>query len=503
MLHVTIIARNTSFLVIPRTSVLTGILETMINKTTTYKMEFNPRSKKYYRVLDKKYFTILGKGKSYIFSIGMLRDFILLLKINGFTKDNIELKYDKEYQHKPLNLKRNPTLKERDYQFKYIDEVTKENAQNILLIDLDTGYGKGTISIISMIKLNMMVGILVLPKYIKKWVLELKKLTNITNKDIFIVQGSDSLKEVMTTKDKYKVIIFSMRTMYNYITQYEEEDNFDYPVEPLDLAQHLGIGMLLNDETHQEFHALFKFSLYFNAKRLLGLSATLLTNRNDLDNMYKILFPNNKRINNLVEYKKFINIFAVEYDLQSLRGIRFKTAQGYNHNLFEQSILKNNVLLKSYYDMVLHYVELDYIARRKKGEKLLIFAASVRFCTIVSNWLSRRFPNLEVNRYVEDDPYENVINSDITVSTVLSAGTAFDIPGLITVIHTVSMTSPQANIQAAGRLREIKGSDTNFIYLYTRKIPNQYKMHHDRKKWVSFKAKTWTDLKYNKVVKVI
>jgi hypothetical protein len=88
--------------------------------------------------------------------------------------------------------------------------------------------------------------------------------------------------------------------------------------------------------------------------------------------------------------------------------------------------------------------------------------------------------DLKVCRYVEDDPYSNIGESDIIVSTILSLGTAIDIKGLITVINTVSIKSRQANIQVLGRLREKKGKQMQYWYLYSNSIVKHIEYHRYR-----------------------
>lgn len=71
---------------------------------------------------------------------------------------------------------------------------------------------------------------------------------------------------------------------------------------------------------------------------------------------------------------------------------------------------------------------------------------------------------------------------DIRVSTVLSAGTGIDIKNLRVCILTQALSSIKANIQAFGRLRELKGDTrgTQFYYLNCRNIP-QHLIYHDKK----------------------
>lgn len=503
MVRVSIVIRTTHFVVNIHDQHLNHVIKTVCSNLVTYNFVYDKYKRKMLKQKDKSFYTHVQHTNEYRFSIEILRDFMLTLGSNQVKREEIKVTQDRNYDISSLNLRFNKTkYKLRDYQKKYSKLLISQNSSNIQLVDLRTGYGKTLISMDAIVKLNYRLGILILPKYIDKWISDVKDITDVEDEDIFVVQGGDSLVELMEEEDHtYKIIIFSMRTIANYIKQYEDTV-FTYPVKPGDLMQHLGIGTLLNDETHQEHHALFKASLYFEVRKLIGLSATLVSNQKETDNMYRVLFPDKKRLSNLIEYEKFINVKAINYKLEHTRGIHYQRQQGYNHNLYEQSIMRNNILLRDYIEMILYYTAESYISRCKKGEKLLIFMASVRMCTIVRNYIANKYEDLDVRRYVEDDPYENLMEADICVTTVLSAGTAVDIPGLISVIQTISISSLQANLQAVGRLRKLKDTEVWYYYVYTRDIGKQYKMHKDRRQAIQHTVKEYQNAEYHKTLKV-
>lgn len=349
--------------------------------------------------------------------------------------------------------------------------------------------------------INKRTAILVIPKYIEKWMDDVIKYTDIDKEDIYVVQGGESLMNLMLEEDiSYKFIIFSMRTVSNYITDYEE-GKMPYPIQPPDLMDHLGIGVLLNDEMHQHFHALTKAMLYFDVEQAIGLSATLVSNRKEIDKIYSLIVPYENRISNIIKPDKFRHVRSIKYTLEMNRRIQYKRAKGYNHILFEQSICRNSIALRDYINMICYYVEIGYIQRYQPGEKLLIFAASIKLCTILTERLKQRYPKLDVRRFVEDDPYENIINAEISVSSIGSAGTAIDIPGLITCINTISMSSLQANLQAIGRLRKIPDREVWYYYIWTKDIPNQYKMHLDRFNAIKHDIKEYVEDEYPYTIK--
>jgi len=505
MKRVIITIKNVYFTVKVMDSSLRSVMNSMDSNLTTYKLIYDYHTKKMRSVKDKKYYVYNPVTELYHFNINNLKDFMILLKQHYLEKSDIEIKYDKRYKIEQLMLNWDEEYKPRDYQDRYIDALTTEEGYAARLIDLTTGYGKGVISTNAVLKLNMKTIILVLPKYIEKWLAEIQEYTDVDRDEIYIVRGGGALSKLIeiekTDHDKHKFIIMSIRTVMLYIKQYESGMN-KHAITPLDLIQYLRVGILVNDEAHQEYHAVFKTLLYFNVFRVIGLSATLDSNQRDMRKMYYIMYPPASRISNLVEVIPYINVYAIRYYIEDIRYILYKRAQGYNHILYEQSILKNSIMTKCYLKMIVDIFKEHYVDRKLPGETCLIYSSSIRMASIISNYIESAYTALDVRRYVEDDPYSDLMGGEVVSTTPNSASTAIDKKKLITVIQTVSMSSLQANIQTMGRLRKIDGRDTRYIYIYTPDIPNQQRMHQDRKSATIRLANDYNYVKYDELIRV-
>lgn len=498
MVRVAVIIYNTHFSVKVLDMSIHEIVRRLCDELTTYTYEvtgFNHskygKKPQYTKVKDREFFSFIKQTNTYRFPISTNRNFLLLLGNNGVKRDEISIQMDREYEMNKLSLSMNPDFIPRDYQDRYINALVSDAAKALTLVDLRMGYGKTLIILSAIVKRDLKLGILIVPKYIDKTVLDIKKYMRVKDEDILVIQGSENLIDLMNNpKNDYKIIIFAMRTIYNYIESYENND-FNYPVLPIDLLRSLGIGILFSDESHQEFYALFKALLHMDVRYVIGSTATFETSDSYINKMYETLFPMLNRISNLVEYKKYLNVFAIQYEFNSMRGIQFKRAKGYNQILFEQSIMRNNILLRSYLEMIDYFVIEGYFKRKEPGDKMLIFAGSINMCTLITNYLANKFRMLDVRRYVETDNFKNVLEADICVATALKAGTAVDIPDLITVLQTISMSSMQANEQNAGRLREIPGKEMRYYYLYCKNIKQHHSHHVDRKQAISKLAITY------------
>jgi len=354
-------------------------------------------------------------------------------------------------------------------------------------------------------KIQERFALLILPKYIDKWISDVGHYLNLEYDEIYVVRGGDSLRTLMENIDvmkEVKCIIFSLRTVSNYIKEYSSpEDEFTYPIVPQDLMRHIGVGTMVNDEAHQEFYAVYMASLYFSVNKWIGLSATLRSNDKNMEQIYSLMYNSDNKISNLVKYVNYINVIAVSYYIKLSARVKYKRQQGYSHTLFEESIMKSSIFLQDYLTMITHWVLEGFNKRREPGDKLIIFAATVRMCTIITNHIAGILPALNVKRYVEEDPYDNVMEGDVIVSTVISAGTALDIPNLTTVLMTISIGSLQANLQSVGRLRDLKNKDMRFYYLYSVDIPEQKKLHNLRREAIKDIAKSYKFTTYTDVVR--
>jgi len=358
------------------------------------------------------------------------------------------------------------------------------------LIPLSTGSGKTFISLYSIAKLKQRLAIVILPAYIDKWVNDIINIHNATTTDVMTIQGSKEVRALIylakNNELKHNYYIFSNRTLSEYIKTYEENPDLCidmYGASPIDLFPLLGIGVLLIDETHQHFYSIFKILLYSNVKFHLGLSATLMSDENVVRRVHKIVYPNNTVYGDTM-IKKYIDVYPISYVIPDNLKKFFRTntygSKNYSHIAFEQSIMRKQDLAERYYKIIDGVIQDYYISEYQPKDKLLIFIATVQMATQLTDFLREKYKDKIVNRYCEDDPYENLMTSDIIISTVLSSGTAVDIPHLRVIIHTVSILSSVSNLQALGRLRELPDRDVKFCYLYSDNIIKQ-KIYHMRR----------------------
>lgn len=357
------------------------------------------------------------------------------------------------------------------------------------LVGIQTGRGKTSTALFSVSRIGYRTVVLIKPTYIEKWCSDIQQVLDVKPMEIMTVQGGDQLKGLidmaMNNELTSKFIIISTRTHQNYIKLYESNPSdmevYGYDCPPDRLMEVLGAGSVIMDEVHQEFYATFKSLLFMHVPVTIGLSATLVNNNRFLEEMYEVVFPKATRYASL-EHDRYIKAYSIAYRFKQpdrIRTTEFGSTM-YSHAAFEKSILRYHPLSEAYKALVKHTIDIAFIQDYKPGDKLSIFASSIAMCTELVKHIKRTYPRFDTRRYVQDDPYENVIDSDIRVSTLGSSGTAIDIPGLRAVILTVNILSIQGILQGSGRLRPIKDRDVKFFWLYCEQLDKHVSYHKQR-----------------------
>ena len=338
------------------------------------------------------------------------------------------------------------------------------------------------------------------PMYIQRWLddlMESKKHDSVMKMkpgELMVVRGSADLRRLLELAVKgeltAQLIIISNKTMYNYIETYNTLNTVEgtYPVPPGEFFQTLKAAYRAIDEYHQDFHLNFILDLYTHCEKVISLSATMTSDKPFINKMYNLAMPVGERFTG-ISYDKYIAAYAMYYRLRDnhpLRWIR-RGRTSYSHTAFEESLMKHKPSLKRYLDMIIGVVRSRYCQIAAPGQKMLIFCATVEFCGVLRDALRDATIGYDIRRYTSDDSYDNLIMADIAVSTLQSAGTAVDIPGLRVTLMTVALMSQQANEQALGRLRKLRmwpDVTPEFYYLVCRDIESH--MNYDNAKKVIF-----------------
>ena len=448
----------------------------------------------------------------YRFHIHSYNDFISFLKERHINQDRINTSVIDLQPPNEVLLPIKDGWSPRDYQEPVIDYIANPNGPRQRLVLLQTGLGKSAISMFAASRLKHRFVLVARPMYLDKWVLDIKKTYDIPEDDILVIRGGTSLmgliERAKTNQLTEKVILLSNKTLQIYINNFERYGegllDMGYDATPDTLFQLLGGGIRVIDEVHQDFHANFKLDLYTHTERSVSLTATLLTDDAFIKRMHELAYPIKDRYVG-EDAKPYINSIALLYQFRESKKIRYTDFSGktYSHHVFEQSVIRHKEILTNYLKMILDMINIYFVNNkdRKEGDKFIVFCASIDLCTRVTDYLNQNLKGIEVLRYVEDDPYSNLMEPIGRVSTLLSAGTAVDIDRLFCTFLTTAVNSSPSNVQGFGRLRQMKdGRNPLFIYFNDMNNPKHLDYHEKKKEIIKPRSKNFKEINYGSLI---
>lgn len=427
------------------------------------------------------------------FHVHQLEELKLHLEQTGQT---VNVKYHACPKGKDVKLEFAKWFVPREYQVGIIDYLSNESRVNVLT--LQTGRGKTLTALKAIHDMQKRALLVVKGQYVEQWIENYNESLVGPKKDLMVVRGARQLRALidlaMNGNLDAKFIIITSTTMYNYIKDYELHSGHSphYPIPPDRLCEICEIDTRLVDEAHNMFHLNFKLDLYTHVRKTINLSATLKSSDEFKDKMYRLAYPPHMRYQG-AEYLKYIAAQALFYSLKDADKVRWK-AKGrgsYSHMEFEKSLMKDQALLDNYFEMLSFILKTYYLDKRKPGMKFMFFMATKKMCTLLTERLSAEYEEVDTRRYIDEDPRSNVMEAEVIVSTLQSAGTAIDIPGLYATCMTTALGSRELNEQALGRTRELKDYPDEtpwFLYLVCDNIDKHHEYHEMKKEFFADKV---------------
>lgn len=340
---------------------------------------------------------------------------------------------------------------------------------------LQTGRGK-TASLIAALSGIGRRSMILVPFMIEQWTKSILKFTELTEDDIFVVQGMPSLAKLLKRIDKSlhpKIILVSIPTLRSYLEGSDSYVNFPPFTE---LCERLNVGVVGKDEAHLLFHANLLLDMTLNPAVIIPMTATFETGSANIVEIFDAHYPRRIRFGE-EEYESYVDIFGYGYriDNHKLPKSMFKGMRGYSQVKFEHWLLTKgkNILEEIMATVVQPILNIHYINVAQPGERLLILCSMVEMCEYFIDYIKDVYPQKSVTIYVGETDDSVLTTHDIIVSTPKSAGTGRDIPGLLTAYVFVSARSSPLNKQMLGRLRKLPSGRTPiFTYSHCVDIPS-------------------------------
>lgn len=444
----------------------------------------------------KKTYAVSNADRTqYRFHINQYDEFVDMMKNQGIPMGLIDITIKRMYTPKEVEYVVPDSWVPREDQPRVIRYMEEEGISKV--VTLATGKGKTFCSSKAAETLGVLTCWQMGGRHMEKWIGDLMELFTLDKKEICVIRGSKALLNAINLsiagEFEYKAILLSTTTMARFYKDYEAGKLRGYPIRPEDFWKVMGIGLRVVDEAHENQHQIFKMDLYAHLPKTIFLSATIETDSPFRNRMLQIQWPERMRFKP-ADFDRYIRVRALTYELWDVEKIRHINQQKmYSHTLFEESIMKRPLHLAHYLAMIDALVYDFYVKRREDGQRCLVFAATKDMCSNIADHLGKRNPTLEVARYISEDDYEVLMNSDIAVSTAGSAGTGVDIAGLRFSLMTTNVSSSQANIQIVGRLRKLKDwpdVEPEFMYILARNLAKHMEYHEKKKKLLRPRVKS-------------
>lgn len=423
----------------------------------------------------------------------------------GVTGEEVNLAVKR---HEPVEIPIKEGYAPFEKQLPIIDFVAKEDGPASRLVEFETGGGKTMCSLFVANRRKTRTTYFMRPGFINRWLDEIRDKTqvDVDSGEVLTVEGSKELlgylNMVADGTCQAKIVLISNRTFQRYLDLYEEHKEkileMGYPCVPADFFEFTQSNFKNTDEVHLDFHLNFKIDLYTHTDVSMAMTGTYLSDDSFIQSMMNIAYPAHTRIQG-ESGPAHVAVKTLFYQFQEPEKIQYKNwANGnYSHIVLESCIMRSKKMLANYTRLIGDCIQIYYLNKDdyRPGDKCILFCASVEFASYITDELKKRFPQLSIKRYVGslNDPYTNLIEPDLRISTHQSAGTAHDIPQLTTTIMSMALRSSAGSIQNLGRLRRLKDGRTPVnVFLTSPDIDRHMDYHEHREKLMKHRVISFT-----------
>lgn len=299
-------------------------------------------------------------------------------------------------------------------------------------------------------------------KIMQQWKNEFLKFTNLNDKEIYLIQGSDTIKKIMKEKQDlpYKVYLASHRTLASY-----SEDDWSKLSK---FFNKIKIGVKVFDEAHVEFKNIFMVDSYTNTALTFYLTATPGRSNPVEDKVYQNSF---KGVCKYGEDKKFDEVYhKLCYISYNSKPDMFNVAQcsnryGFDINTFSDYTFNNKNVYKQFFDIIKSLLDMTI---KKKG-KTAIIVHKIDHVKKLAEDLQKLYPKIEIGLLCgsgknKKDPMVEM-EKKLIIATDKALGKAVDVKMLRFLIMTVPISSKIMAEQTLGRLRQLDNLDSFYFDL--------------------------------------
>lgn len=329
-----------------------------------------------------------------------------------------------------------------------------------LSINLFTGSGK-TYCSIATIAFYQIKSIVITSSnsLLTQWSENIKEYTNLQDKDIFRISGSDLCNMILNGSsakaENASIYLCSHGTLRSFGDRYGWDKVYD-------LFNHLGIGMKFYDECHTAYENMLMIDYYTNVYKTFYVSATLQRSDWKENNIFQISLKNVPNINLFDENKHpHTSYIAIKWNSNPSpqeKSMCHSNMYGLNRIAYMEYLLK-----KPEFYQLLHVV-MDLVIKCK-GRVLMYIGLNEGIIRIYK-WICDNYPEFigDIGIFtsaVSKEDKQREKQKKLILSTTKSAGLGEHIEGLkMTVVLDEPFKSSVLAQQSLGRTRD---DDTFYI----------------------------------------
>ena len=314
-----------------------------------------------------------------------------------------------------------------------------------------------------------------------QWINSLYNMAGMSSREVHEITSSEELYDIAIGNfdAKYDVYLITHATFRAGMKR------IGNMVLAQNITKNLGIGLKIIDEAHLEFRDTILIDCVLNVYRNLYLTATDGRSQKEENHIFRHVFSN------AVYYKpsaflndnfpkKWVNYITMAVNTHVLPNIyRYRIAggKGMNPATYGRWVIKNDKK-NTHFKCCTELVRSMYM--EDQHAKVIIFMPLIDLCQDCAFWINKHlsrdktFPYDLTIRTINssNSKRENELNkrADVIVTTIASAGTGTDIPGITDIICCSPFCSKISAEQIFGRIRFIP-KQCHYYDIYDTSVP--------------------------------
>ncbi len=299
----------------------------------------------------------------------------------------------------------------------------------------------------------------------KQWAKSLYEMNGFSSKEVHEIESGEEILDIVTGDykpdyDVYLITHATFRAGLNRVGSLSAMEKF---------TENLGIGMKIIDEAHLEFRDTLTMDAVMNVKRNLYLTATNARSSKDENAIFKYVFANTLFYkesramydNRPKKWVDYVTVCVNTHCKPNIYRYRVVGAKNMNSATYGKWVIgydKNNTHFKACRELVRQTYNDD------SKSKMLIFMPLIDLCEKCQEFLFslNNDPTFDyeldirtINSRNSKSENERAKQADIIITTIGSAGTGTDIPGITDIICCSPFVSVVTSKQVFGRIRYI------------------------------------------------